>query len=135
MRMFCLSPTDVTTDTIWGDIEPLFERFACKTGEISPEQIRKGAVESGLQIWGLQDAERVHAVAVTEISDTPRGLVCTIRVACGEATRGIQERLLEAIGHWAREMNCVTVKIVGRKGWLRRFPRFKQTAIVMEWAL
>jgi hypothetical protein len=133
--MFCLSPLDVTTETIWGDIEELFRRFAAKTGEISPEQVRQAAADSQLQIWGLQDAERVHAVAVTEISDTPRGYLCTVRIACGQAPKALQERLLDSIGAWAREMNCFGVRIVGRRGWLRRFPRFKQTAVVMEWTL
>ena len=135
MRMFCLSPADVSTDTIWGDIEELFKRFAAKTGEISPEQVRKGAQDSNLQIWGLQDAKTVHAVAVTEISDTPRGYLCTVRIACGAAPKGIQERLLDSIGNWSKEMGCVAVRIVGRRGWLRRFPRFKQTSVVMEWEL
>ena len=133
--MFCLSSADVMADSIWDDIAPLFQRFAVKTGEISPEQIRKGAADSNLQIWGLQDADEVHAVAVTEVSDTPRGYLCTVRIACGTAPKGFQERLLDAIGQWAREMGCVAVRIVGRRGWLRRFRRFKQTAVVMEWAL
>ena len=135
MRMFCLSPMDVSTDTIWGDVRALFERFSEATGEISAEQVRKGAMDSNLQIWGLQDAEKVHYVAVTEISETPRGLICTVRVACGESPKPYQERLLDSIGQWAREMGCVAVRIVGRRGWLRRFRRFRPTAIVMEWAL
>jgi hypothetical protein len=133
--MFCLSAVDVTTDTIWNDMLPYFERFAEMTGEIAPEQIRKGAADSNMQVWGLQDAEAVHAIAVTEVSETPRGSICTVRVACGGAPKPMQERLLDAIGAWAREIGCVTVRITGRRGWLRRFPRFKQTAVVMEWTL
>jgi hypothetical protein len=88
-----------------------------------------------MQIWGLQDPEAVRAVAVTELNDTPRGLLCTVRVGCGKASKPMQERLLDAIGSWAREMDCYKVRIVGRRGWLKRFPRFKQTAVVMEWTL
>lgn len=132
MRMFCLSASDVMTDTIWGDVLPFFEHFAERTGEISPDQVRQGAANSDLQVWGLQDSERVHAVAVTEISATPRGHICTIRVAAGHAPRPIQERLLDSITSWAKEIGCVTVRIVGRRGWMRRFPRFRQTAVVME---
>jgi len=133
--MFCLSPLDVTTDTIWEDIREHFERFARKTGEITPEQVRQGAADSRFQVWGLQDAERVHAVAVTEISETAAGRLCTVRIACGGAPVPIQERLLDEIGRWAMQMQCHAMRIVGRRGWLRRFPRFKQTAVVMEWNL
>ena len=135
MRMFCLSASDVMTETIWEDIRGHLERFARKTGEITPEQVRKGAADSNLQVWGLQDAEAVHGVVVTEVSETAAGLICTVRIACGGARVAMQERLLNAIGEWAREIGCHAVKIVGRRGWLRRFPRFKQTAVVMEWAL
>ena len=137
MRMFCLSSTDVSTETIWGDVKELFARFSRATGETSPEQVRRGAIEETLQIWGLQDAERVRGVVVTELSDTPRGLLCTIRIAASDDSVPIpiQERLLDAVADWAREKGCIALRIVGRKGWLRRFPRFKQTAVVMECAL
>lgn len=136
MRMFCLSPTDVTTETIWSDMEPLLSRFAAATGEASPDQIRNGVAQEMLQLWGLQDAERVRAVTITELSDTPRGLLCTIRIAASDDSvpPPIQERMLDTIANWAREKGCVALRIVGRKGWLKRFPQFKQTAIVMEWA-
>lgn len=135
MRMFCLSPMDVTTDTIWEDMREHFERFARATGEISPDQVRHGAANSELQIWGFQDAEQVRAVAVTELSETPRGIICTIRVGCGDVPKALQQRLVEEIGKWARQLNCVKVRIAGRRGWLRRLPQFKPVAIVMEWTL
>lgn len=135
MRMFCLSPTDVATDTIWEDIRGHFERFADLRGEATPEQIRKSAMESNAQIWGLQDAEAVHAVVVTEIRTTARGNRCHIWIAHGGAPVPLQERLLDEIGRWARESGCYAVRINGRRGWLRRFPRFRQTAIVADWLL
>ena len=137
MRMFCLSATDVTTETIWSDMEPLLSRFAAKRGETSPDQIRTGVAQEMLQLWGLQDSERVRGVVVTELSDTPRGLLCTLRIAASDDSvpRPLQERLLDSIAEWAREKGCVAMRIVGRKGWLRRFPRFRQTAVVMEWVL
>ena len=135
MRMFCLSAADCALETIWADVAPLFERFERATGEISAEQVRSGAQAEQLQVWGLQDADGVHLVVLTEIATTPKGLVCTIRAAIGEARVGLQARLLGEIGAWARALGCVCVRLVGRKGWLRRFRRFRQTAVVMEWAL
>lgn len=135
MRIFCLSALDVTTDTIWEDVREHFERFCRKTGEISPEQVRRGAINSELQIWGLQDAECVHGIVVTEVSESPVGHLCTIRIACGDAPVPMQERLLDEVGKWASSIGCYAVRIVGRKGWLKRFPRFHQTAVVADWLL
>jgi len=123
------------TDAIWRDIQPFFQRFAQKTGEATPEHLRQGGADSNLQVWGLQDDKRVHAVTVTEVSETAKAPVCTVRIAYGSAPRAMQEKLLDAMGAWAREIGCRKVRIVGRKGWLKRFPRFKQTAVVMEWDL
>jgi len=133
--MFCLSAADCTTETIWSDLLPCLERFERVTGEVCADQVREAAISEAMQVWGLQDAECVRLVAVTEIAKTPRGLVCTVRVATGSASRAHQERLLDEIGRWARSLGCRCVRLVGRKGWLRRFPRLKQVGVVMEWAL
>lgn len=135
MRMFCLSAADCTTETIWSDLLPCLEHFERVTGEISADQVRDGAISEAMQVWGLQDAECVRLVAVTEIAKTPGGLICTVRMASGSAPRAYQERLLDEIGWWARSLGCRCVRLVGRKGWLRRFPRLKQVGVVMEWAL
>lgn len=96
MRIFCLSPADVSTETIWGDVLPHIERFCAARGEGPPEYIRRRAMDSTVQLWGLQDAECVHAVVVTEIKATPHGQRCEIWIAQGGAPVPIQERLLEA---------------------------------------
>jgi len=119
----------------WDDISELFYRFARATGETSPEQIKHGALDSKLQIWGLQDTEAIRFVIVTEIIETAVDHTCVIRVACGEVYRGIQERLVDEIGRWAKQIGCSRVRFVGRRGWLRRYPRFKPKAVVGEWSL
>lgn len=133
MRMFCVAPNQVTL--FWDDFEPLLSRFERCCGDISAAKIKELCADSKMQLWGLQDAESVRGVGVTEIIDTSRGLHCLIRVACGGASRGLMERLLDEIGKWAKDLGCTRVKYVGRKGWLRRFPRFEQTAVMAEWTL
>ena len=133
MRMFSIAPHEV--DAVWGDFAHHFERFERVAKDIKAEQIREAAKAERLQIWGLQDAEEVHGVAGTEILDTAEGLVCVVRVACGTAPKALQERLLDEIGKWARELGCVKVRYIGRRGWLRWFPRFRQTGVVAEWNL
>lgn len=134
MRMFCLAPSQI--EETWEDYKHLLERFAEQTGEITPEQVKDGALEATYQIWGLQDDEGVRGLCVTEIISTARGRVCVLRVVVGDASVGLQARLLDEIGNWARTaIGCVAVRLIGRKGWLRRFKCFRQTGVVAEWNL
>lgn len=133
MRMFCLAPSEI--DLFWDDFAPLLTRFELCCGDISAIQIRQFCMEGKMQLWGLQDPDEVFGVGVTEIIDTPRGLHCLIRVACGRAPKGIMERLLDEIGKWAKSIGCTQVKYIGRRGWLRRFPRFTQDAVMGAWTL
>jgi len=133
MRIFCMSARDV--DECWNDIQPLLEQFAQSTGETKPDQIRTGALNSMLQVWGLQDQDRVHGVLVTEVIESAWDHICVIRVAAGEVRLPLQERLLDEVGKWAREIGCRRVRFVGRHGWLKRFKRFRPRAVVGEWDL
>ncbi len=135
MRMFCLSAADARSEAIWSAFRELLEQFARSSGEISCDQIREGVRTEQLQLWGLQDGDGVHLVVCTELSATPKGPICTLRMAVGSAPVPFQERLLNEIGTWAKGLGCVRVRLVGRKGWLKRFPRFRRTAIVAEWVL
>lgn len=132
--MFALDCSQI--EETWPDYADLIERFEHATGDMSAEQIRQEALDGTMQIWGLQDTEKVHGVIATQVLQTARGLVCQIPMAVGHAPVGFQKRLLEEIGKWARdEQKCVAVRIVGRHGWLRRFPYFRKTGIVAEWNL
>lgn len=135
MRIFCMCAEEAVRH--FEDYRDLLERFERETGESSAQQVRDGAGAETLQVWGLDDLQGRRLVAVTEISATPKGNVCTLRI--GVSTDDVpvpyQERLLDEIGGWARSIQCVRVRIVGRRGWMRRFPRFKETAIVMDWTL
>jgi hypothetical protein len=129
MRLFCLSPQEI--ESCWDDFGALFTRLSgC---DLTSEQIKTNAKDSRQQIWGLQDALEVHGVCITEIIQTSRGLVCLIVGACGQdIPKPLMERLHDEIGHWAKDLGCVAMRIHGRKGWLRWDRRYKQTGIVAE---
>lgn len=131
MRMFCLSADEI--DTCWNDFAPLLERLA-KRGDFSPTHAREAAKASKQQIWGLQDAERVHGIAITEILATPSGLLCLIVGAAGSAPKPLQVRLHDEIAKWAKEIGCVRMRLQGRRGWLRQL-KYTQTGIVGEKSL
>lgn len=128
MRMFCLSADEI--DTVWNDFAHYFDRLP----ELVPEQVRDRAKASQQQIFGLQDAEKVHAICITEILNTGMGRVCLISGAAGTAPAPLQERLHDEIAKWAKSIGCTRMRLEGRRGWLRRL-KYKQTGIVAEKAL
>lgn len=132
MRIFALSPEQV--EHVWPDFEPLMQKMEA-VGDLGAQTIRKNAADGLLQIFGIQDDEQVRGVALTEVMETPSGLILGIIGAVGAARGPLQERLLDEIGKWGASIGCRAVRIHGRKGWVRRFPRFKPTGIVAEWPL
>ena len=120
--------------THWTDFSPYLARFEIHTRETSLEQFRQALLAEKQQLWGLQDERGVHLVCVTEILDTPRGKVCHIQAAAGKAPHRELRQLFERIRDWAREIGCVLLRIVGRKGW-RKLLSLRETGSVMECAL
>lgn len=131
MRIFCLSADEV--DPNWNDFAALFERLA-QCGDLSPEAARENLKACRQQLWGLQDAERVHGIAITEILATPSGRMCLIVGAAGGAPAPLQERLHDEIAKWAKSIGCTRLRLQGRRGWLRRL-KYRQTGIIGELAL
>lgn len=129
MQVFSLSADQI--DDFWPAVEPLLQVFEKHCQEMSSAQIREAAKASRQQIFGLGDEDNVYGVAVTEIQETVRGKVCLIVVGCGMAGKGWLV-LLDRIHEWAKEIGCIAVRIIGRKGWSRYDRRFRQTGVVME---
>ena len=133
MRVFCLKAEEI--ESCWQDFIVLLQRFEACCRDLTADQIVRGVRLSTMQLFGLQDAERVHAFLTTEIHETAQGKVCVLVAACGSAPEADKRALLEFVEGWAREVGCVALRIVGRKGWLRWDRRFKRTGIVAEMAL
>lgn len=128
MRIFCLSPAEI--EICFDDFARLLEFDGF---DLTPQQIKKNCLASTQQLWGLQDALEVHGICLTEIIQTSHGLVCLIVGACGRhIPKPLMERLHDEIGTWAKGLGCVSMRIQGRKGWLRWDRRYQQTGIVAE---
>lgn len=129
MRLFCLAAHEI--ESAWADFAPLLEQL--KGFDFSPEEIKTRLQASEQQLWGLQDALEVHGICLTEVIQTPRGLICLIVGACGHTIpKPLMQRLHDEIGHWAKGLGCVAMRIHGRKGWLRWDRRYRQTGVVAE---
>ena len=132
MKVFAATVENLKSD--WTRFSPHLARYEIECCSTSLEQFRKALFTERQQLWGLQDERGVHLVCVTEILDTPQGSVCHIQAAAGHASRSELRQLFDSIRRWAKEIGCILVRIVGRKGWLRVLP-VRETGRVMECAI
>lgn len=117
----------------WPYIEPHLKRFE-KQGEASAERIRYLAEQREAQVWTFDDGGKVHGVLVTQVQDTTNGRRLLIWVAVGSSP-DLRDEISEALSvlePWGREIGCNRVRIVGRKGWSKVMPDFREVGRVLE---
>jgi hypothetical protein len=130
MRVFCLSPQEM--ETCWQDFAVILQRFERDCQNLTADQVVTAVRNSTGHLWGLQDEHCVHGIVFTEIQQTARGLVCVLVGAYGEGSEEDKRAVLAAIEDWARDLHCISMRIIGRKGWRRWDRRFRKTAEVLE---
>lgn len=132
MNVFCLGLEQI--DNLWPEFGHHLERYEAAGFDFAAD-IRADLKTAAKQLWGIQnDDGRVIGVVVTKIVKTPKGDVCEVHAACGTSAgiRAAKELLVPRLETWARDVGCVTFRIVGRFGWKRIFDDYQQTGVVIE---
>lgn len=120
-------------DDYWPALEPHLERFERETQTTTAENLRVELLGATMQCWGLKTGNDIDGVVLTQVYRTARGDICCIYAAAGtEQIKGDIKKLFAEIEKFARELGCVALEIIGRKGWQRVLPGFKQTAVKLE---
>lgn len=118
-------------EPLWPVVAPMLAPAVERSGEATLCEVAE-AIEAGdAQLWIAHDAERVGMAMVTRLNRTARGLVCEIW-QLGGANRGEWLGLLPQLEAAAKERGCVAVEIIGRRGWARLLPEYRETAVVLE---
>jgi hypothetical protein len=119
--------------TAWSRVRHFLLPAIAWDGDWTEEQVVAALVEGAAQLWIGED-DRVRCAVVTCLSKTARGLVCEIWLMGGE-DRKRWLHFLERIETAARERGCVSIELIGRKGWARLLPDYRQKAIILRKAL
>jgi hypothetical protein len=82
-------------------------------------------------VWGYQDNGAIRGVCITQIYQHLRGKYCAVFVAVGDLMPILHDGLA-LIEDWARGLDCAAIEIIGRKGWLRVLPEYRERAVVLE---
>jgi hypothetical protein len=84
----------------------------------------KAAVERGeARLWGWP-----NSAVVTELQNWPRGRFLLIWLA-GGALDELRDVMLPQVEDYGREQGCDRVYVIGRSGWAKALPGYRQVAV------
>lgn len=128
-----VAPDNITP--LWPQVVPLLGKVLDRARTHDAEDVRRMLLVQTAQLW-IQWNERVEAAVVTEFVTYPKGLFVRLWLAGALPQITVEWVALEdMIGGWAKANHCAGLELVGRMGWLRRFPKAAFEGIVMRKAL
>lgn len=119
------------TAEYWPYVSPLIEK-ALVHGWNTPEEVYALIDESKAQCWLAIENNRVIGTWVTRIEQADIGRFCLVWLGGGEQSNKWIPLIQEYTEPWAKENGCKEMQIVGRKGWVKRLPEYKWTAVVLR---
>lgn len=115
----------------WPHIEPLIAR-AAEYGWNTTDEVLALIEQSQAQCWLALDEGRLIGTWITKIEQSGKGRFCLVWLAAGERVNEWIPLVREYTEPWARENGCKEMQIIGRKGWVKKLPDYKWTAIVLR---
>jgi hypothetical protein len=121
VELVAIPPDDV--DVIEGMYRRLIAPALLRTRKTSAKGLFKEAREGRSQLWLVWEPERKVELGacVTEVIDYPDRRVARIVLGAGRLVNH-WHALLGKLESWAREEGCVSIEVVGRRGWGRVLP-------------
>jgi hypothetical protein len=130
VQLICVDPIGVPI--VWPMVSSHIGAAILRGGNLSSFQAMAQDVFNGRALlWVAWDGIAFIAAAVTHVGDI-NGVRIGIVMALGG--RGIPRFgwMLAELEKYFVQCGCVRSRICGRRGWLRIYPDYKQTAVVME---
>ena len=129
--LICVDPARV--HGFWPHAAPLIKAAMAKGRLTDHAEVAQRVRDGRALLWLGWDGNAIRAAAVTELSAANGERFCTI-VACG-AQRGDRSRwlpLLAGLENYARAEGCTTMRVFGRRGWLKLLPDYRAARVILE---
>lgn len=94
-------------------------------------QVYADVVAGRSLLWVAWDGQEIKGAAVTDLSEAMGRKLCTIVAYGGPGYRSFLQ-LLEGLEDYAGREGCVAMRIIGREGWKRALPDYRQRAVILE---
>lgn len=114
----------------WHLIEPFLRRVEAPDWTL--EGVKAELESARSQLWGAADEQRIRGVWITRLEtffDTKFGLVW---IAAGDPLEAGLELYRKHTEPWFKAQGCAFVQIVGRAGWLKALPDYRETARIFR---
>jgi hypothetical protein len=132
-ELVCANPEHVAA--IWPVVAPRLRRAIQRTGLSAFVDIERDILAGRSLLWLALGEEggraSIDAVAATRLELTEAGKVCVITACEGEHMRRWLP-LLDGIENYAKAEGCCSVRIFGRKGWLRVLDGYRQAHAILD---
>ena len=117
---------------LWPQLEPLLRR-ALRTMETHDAMdVRRLVLGEQAHLW-VQWSGALEGFVVSEFVAYPKGTWLRLWLAAAAPNCELNDQLFEdALSVWRDEANCRGFEVIGRMGWLRRFPEARFVGAVMR---
>lgn len=130
-KIFQVSTENI--ERLWPQLEPLLRRSLRGNDDvIGTDDLRDLLLTEKAQLW-VQWGERLEAIIATDIVTYPRGQWLRLFAAATVDGFALDDESFEDVLTQFRDVNdCRGFEVIGRMGWLRRFPEARFVGAVMR---
>lgn len=126
----CLCVDPARVEEIWPHVEEFITSALWRSPDGDKPTDALSELTSGrLLLWVVwaEDASELQllAAATTRLIDIATGRICVI-TACGGRKLERWKQFIADIEKYARDEGCVELRLMGRKGWARMLPDFRE---------
>lgn len=83
------------------------------------------------QLWLMVDDGKVLAAVTTEVSEEPEKVISVMNGGGVDMDRWL-DAFEGRLDEWAKAIGATRLRVVGRRGWVRRLPHFKEVGTIVE---
>src|SRR5271157_2675030 len=120
---------------VWNQVAPWFEPIFAERPTHNAHDVWKIIMSEQAQLWvqWCQDQQRIESAFVTEFGVYPRGVWVRIWLGAALPKTNVEYSLIQAaMSEWARTHGARGFEIIGRHGWLHKFPEAKVEGLAMR---
>jgi hypothetical protein len=132
MQCLCVDPARI--DEIWPHVEAFLAAALWRSPDgDTPADALHELHDRRLLLWIVwaPDDREILAAATTRLIEIGKGRVCVI-TACGGRELERWKWSIGEIEKYARAEGCIELRLMGRKGWVRMFPEFREPWAILS---
>lgn len=128
MTECCLCVDPARVEEIWPHVEGFIASALWRSPDGDKPTDALHELNAGhLLLWVVwaEDEHELIAAATTRLIDIATGRICVI-TACGGKKLERWKQFVGDIEKYARDEGCIELRLMGRKGWVKMFPDFRE---------